>query len=308
MSNLIVMTFDTTAEAGDVRRALGRVEHQGLLDLEDAVVVIREPDGEIRVDNEVSSGVKQGAFNGAFVGVILGFMFPIAGMVAGAAAGALGARWLDRGVDRSFVEDVGAALQPGTSALVLVVNAANPDTALAALRPYQGRVHHTTLDPEAEAALRRALEERWESPVAGTSEPAGGPVPATAGPPATFPQDHVLGVIALPEEAERAALALADAGIDAGDIHLIRSEEAHLVRENLLQRNPFLYRLQSWLLSSNAGDPAAAYLRAARGGGNILAVRIRDDEQVGLVGRVLAQHHAHQVRSFTAWSTTELVP
>jgi hypothetical protein len=212
------------------------------------------------------------------------------------------------GVDPAFVEDVGAALGPGTSALFLVVNAANPDAALAALRPYRGRVHHTTLDPEAEAALRRALEERWESPAAAAAAPAGGPAPGTTGPPATFPEDHVLGVIALPEEAERAAQALADAGIDAGDVHLIPSQEAHLVRENLMQRNPFLQRLQSWLLSSNVGDPAEAYLRAARAGGNILAVRIRDDEQVGTVGRVLAQHHARGVRYFTAWSTTELVP
>ena len=306
MSNLIVMTFDNAAEAGEVRRALGRLERQGLLDLEDAAVVVRAPDGEVRVDNEVSSGVKVGAFGGALVGGLVTFLFPALGIVAGAAAGALGAKALHRGVDQSFVEEVSAALQPGTSALFLVVNAARQDAALAALQPHRGRVYHTTLDPEAEASLRRALGEPQGQPGADSAGPAGGPTPATEEPPASFPQDHVLGVIDRPEEAERAAQALRDAGIDAGDVHLIPSQQAHLVEENLRRRHPVLHGLQEWLLGSNVGEPADAYLRAARGGGNILAVRIRDKGQVDLVGRILAQHHGYLLRYFSAWSTAVL--
>ena len=152
MSDVIIMTFDDTDEAGSVRRALRRRERRGLLDLEGAAVVVREGSGETRVDNEVSSGMKAGTSGGAFAGLILGFMFPSAGAAVGAVGGARAARWLDRGVERAFVEEVSDSLRPGTSALLLVVTAAHPEAALAALRPYRGRVYHTTLDPEAEAA------------------------------------------------------------------------------------------------------------------------------------------------------------
>ncbi len=306
MSNLIVMTFDNAAEAGEVRRALGRLEGQGLLDLEDAAVVVREADGKARVDNEVSHGVKVGAFGGALVGGLVTFLFPALGIVVGTAAGALAAKALHRGVDQAFVEDVTASLRPGSSALFLVVNAARQDAALAALRPYRGRVYHTTLDPEDEASLRRALGDRPGPVAADTAGSAGGPTPAEEEPPGSFPQDHVLGVIDGLEEAELAAQALRQAGIDAGDVHVIPSEEAHLVRENLLRRHPVRHALQDWLLGSNVGEPAERYLRAARAGGNILAVRIRDRGQVERVGRVLAQHHARMVEYFSAWSTTVL--
>jgi uncharacterized membrane protein len=307
MSNLIVLSFENSAEAGDARRALRRLEHEGLLDLEDAAVVGRTLDGTLHVDNEVSRSVKIGAFGGAFVGAILGFMFPLAGIVAGAAVGALGARWLDRGVDPGFVKDVSAALQPGTSALFLVVNAANRDATLAALRAFPGRVYHTTLDSEAEAALRDALGNQPAPPAAATAPADGGP-PDRAEPPIGFPRDHVLGVIDRPEEADGAAQALRDAGIAAEDVHVIHGQEAQLLEENLKQRHPLLHAMQIWFLSSDMGDPATDYLRAARRGGTILAVRIRDGGQVERVGQVLAQHHAHLVRHFTAVTTTVLAP
>ena len=64
------------------------------------------------------------------------------------------------GLDRAFVEDVQAALRPGTSALFLEVRRADVNDALGALRPYRGTVYRTSLGPDQEEALREALRGR----------------------------------------------------------------------------------------------------------------------------------------------------
>jgi uncharacterized membrane protein len=86
------------------------------------------------------------------------FVFPLAGIALGAALGALVGRALDRGVSHSFVDEVKHTLRPGRSAPFLVVRESNADATLAALRGFRGDIIQTTLDSEAEEALREALE------------------------------------------------------------------------------------------------------------------------------------------------------
>jgi uncharacterized membrane protein len=49
-------------------------------------------------------------------------------------------------------------LEPGKSALFIVVREANIEAVLAALRPHRGKVIQTNLDSQLEAALRDALD------------------------------------------------------------------------------------------------------------------------------------------------------
>jgi uncharacterized membrane protein len=86
--------------------------------------------------------------------------FPLTGLVAGAAGGALVGKSLGKGVDQSFVKEVSDGLEPNTSALFVMVDGGNVEATLAALRPFKGEVHQTSLPPDVEASLRRALEER----------------------------------------------------------------------------------------------------------------------------------------------------
>ncbi len=158
MSNLIVMTFNTRDAAGEVRQALRELERSGRLSLDDAAVIVKDADGKLNIDNEVDRGVKIGAIGGGLLGLLLSFMFPLAGIVVGAAGGALVGRMADLGIDQQFVKDVSASLQPNSSALFVIVRDAAPDIVISALEPYQGTLHHTTLDPTVEAELRRALE------------------------------------------------------------------------------------------------------------------------------------------------------
>jgi uncharacterized membrane protein len=57
------------------------------------------------------------------------------------------------------VKEVSASLQPDSSALFVLVRDANPAVVRAVLEEHQGKIIQTTLSPEAEESLRKALEE-----------------------------------------------------------------------------------------------------------------------------------------------------
>ena len=161
MSNLIVVTFDDPEEAGKVLKSLRSVQKEGYLSLDDSAVVVKDEDGKVHVKNEMDRGVKIGAIGGGALGLLIGSVFfPIAGLVIGALAGGLVGKSVDLGVDQKFVKEVSEDIQPGTSALFFIVRDAEPDVAVAALRPYKGTVRHTTFPPEAEKELRRILKKR----------------------------------------------------------------------------------------------------------------------------------------------------
>jgi uncharacterized membrane protein len=161
MSNLIVVTFDNPDEAGKVLKTLHSAERSDYLSLDDAAVVVRDQEGKVHVHNETERGVKIGAVGGGLLGLMIAsIFFPIAGLVIGAVGGALVGKSLGTGVDKKFVEEVTEQLQPGTSALFVIVREGNPDVAVAALKPYKGTVLQTTFPPEAEDELRRILSKR----------------------------------------------------------------------------------------------------------------------------------------------------
>jgi uncharacterized membrane protein len=160
VSNVVVVTFDSETEAGELRHTLRNLQKQGLLDVEDAAVIMRDSEGKVKVDDETSHGTKVGAGVGAMAGLFVAFLFPIAGIAVGAAGGALVAHFMELGIDKQFVKDVTDSLQPGNSALLMVVNSANAAAVRGALGPYKGTVLQTSLDPDAEAALRDALKQR----------------------------------------------------------------------------------------------------------------------------------------------------
>lgn len=66
----------------------------------------------------------------------------------------------DVDLDKQFVQNVTETLKPGTSALFLMVEKADPDAVFTALRPFKGTLYQTTLPAEKVEALRQALKER----------------------------------------------------------------------------------------------------------------------------------------------------
>jgi len=78
-------------------------------------------------------------------------------MAVGAGLGALMGKVTKSGINKDFQDRVRDMLQPGTSALFLVVEKVTPDKAIAALKPFGGTVLQSNLSEDAEAELQAAL-------------------------------------------------------------------------------------------------------------------------------------------------------
>jgi uncharacterized membrane protein len=166
MAELIAVGFDGPQEADRVLTELQRLQKEYLVDLEDAVVVIRPPEGKVQLKqslNLVSAGAASGGLSGALWGSLIGLLFlnPLAGFAVGgllgAGTGALSGSLVDYGIDDDFIRSLSETLPPNSSALFVLVRKAQPEKVLAELKGVRGRILRTSLSPEQEDRLRAAL-------------------------------------------------------------------------------------------------------------------------------------------------------
>ena len=160
MSILIVVGYQDIHKAEEVRLQLGKLQRDYLLDLEDAVVVVKNDKGKVKV-NQAFNLTAAGAMSGGFWGSLIGLMFlnPLLGLAVGASAGAVSGALTDVGIDDKFMKELGATLTPGSSALfVLLRNPLTaPDKVLDELKGTGGTILKTSLSHEDEAKIQAAL-------------------------------------------------------------------------------------------------------------------------------------------------------
>ncbi len=159
MSHLIAVAFDDEQRADEVRSELLRLQKEYLVDLEDAVVALRKPDGKIKL-RQLYNVTTSGAITGGFWGTLIGLLFlnPLFGLAVGAAAGGVAGALTDVGIDDKFMKELAQRVQPGSSVLFVLVRQATPDKVLGELERYDGHVLHTSLSHEDEQRLRQAVE------------------------------------------------------------------------------------------------------------------------------------------------------
>jgi uncharacterized membrane protein len=158
MSDLVVVAFPTEEKAEEVRKKLFDMQQEYLIELGDAVVAVKQPDGHIKL-NQLFHPMAAGAAGGALWGTLIGMLFlmPLVGTALGAAAGALGGALTDAGIDDRFMKDAAQTLQSGNAALFLLIRKMTTDKVLAALQGVGGTVLRTSFDHTKEEALRQAL-------------------------------------------------------------------------------------------------------------------------------------------------------
>lgn len=158
MSDLLVITFPTEAQAEEVRKKLLGMQKEYLIELGDAVVAVKQPDGNVKL-NQLFQPVAAGAVSGALWGSLIGLLvlMPLAGAALGAASGALRGKMTDVGIDDDFMKEAAASLHSGDAALFLLIRKMTTDKVVAELRGTGGTILRSSFDETKEATLRQAL-------------------------------------------------------------------------------------------------------------------------------------------------------
>ena len=158
MSQLIAVAYPDLHKAQEVRIALLKLQKEHLIDLEDAVVVTKDARGKIQLHQAVNL-TAAGAVSGGFWGTLIGLIFlnPIFGAAVGASFGAISRALTDVGVDDKMMKELAAKLDPGTSALFVLVRSVTADKVLPEIQPFGGTILQSSLSHEDEARLQAAL-------------------------------------------------------------------------------------------------------------------------------------------------------
>jgi uncharacterized membrane protein len=120
----IVAAFKTEDGADNALAQLRSVEKQHLIDINNVAVLRCDQQGKVHIKEPTDMGGGRGAAIGAVVGGIAGLLFPpamLATAAGGAAIGGIAARLRDSGFDDDRLRELGKSLQPGTSALLAVI-------------------------------------------------------------------------------------------------------------------------------------------------------------------------------------------
>ena len=89
------------------------------------------------------------------------FLNPLLGWLGGAAigagSGALSGKLADYGINDEFIKSLGDKIQPGSSALFVLVRKVTPDRVLPDVAKYGGEILQTSLSAEQDERIRKAL-------------------------------------------------------------------------------------------------------------------------------------------------------
>jgi len=158
MSDLIAIGYPDETTALEAEEECQRLAHELIIQPDAIAAIVRDKDGKFKVTTNAHP-VAGGATYGMFWGLLFGLLFfvPFFGMAIGAGMGALLGKVEKSGINKQFQEQVRDMLQPGTSALFLVVEKVTPDKAVEALSKFGGKVLKTSLSKEAEEELQAEL-------------------------------------------------------------------------------------------------------------------------------------------------------
>jgi uncharacterized membrane protein len=160
-SNIVVLGFESRYGAEAMLSDVHHWQEEGLIEVEDAIIASAGPDGNVEIQQTHRSDKGKFALRGGGVGLVAGALLggPILGLVAGVTVGALKGSAKDKkfGLDDEFVRVVSGWVHAERSALFLLVKQADAEQLRVKLRPLKATVLSTTLAPEQEQNLRRAL-------------------------------------------------------------------------------------------------------------------------------------------------------
>lgn len=158
-STIMVLVYPTERVADEVMETVKHLQSMGLIEIEDACVVIKDTSGRIKIHQSHNLPLLAAA-GGAVLGTLLGMLFaaPYVGAAVGATAGIMGGTLADIGVDDDFMASVGSEMKPGTSALFLLLHHMTIDKSIPELAKHGGRILHTSFSRAQEERVKKMFE------------------------------------------------------------------------------------------------------------------------------------------------------
>lgn len=168
MSELVVFAYDDEETGKQAYAEVQELHRQFIVQLAGLAIITVDEDGKSHVDTP-GRFVGASAASGAMWGMLFGLLFlsPGIGALVGGAMGALFGKLNQSGVNNSFREQVHEMLRPGTTAVVIMATKMTEDKFAAAMKPFGGRLVHTSLSEQDEQELAGQLTGPAAAPAAG---------------------------------------------------------------------------------------------------------------------------------------------
>lgn len=121
---LVVAAFQDEGSANEALKALKRAHREKLIKIDNAAVLRKDHNGKLKFKETGDWGGGKGAAVGGAIGAAAGMILGPGAILTGAAGaliGGLAAKLRDSGFDDNRLKKLGEGLQPGTSAIVALV-------------------------------------------------------------------------------------------------------------------------------------------------------------------------------------------
>ena len=143
---VLFLVFPEEDGAGRAIESLREMDNAYAISILDAATLVKYSDGHPAVRQESLPSIRKGLGVGALIGGAIGLLFPpsIIGVAAvGAGMGAWGAKIAQDALESEDLREAARALEPGTSALVAVVDADWIAAVKASIAGYERLAVHT---------------------------------------------------------------------------------------------------------------------------------------------------------------------
>lgn len=161
MDNLMlyIATYDDAASATEDYRNL-QAAREADLEVVSSIVMHRDADGKVTVDEHGTGQVSSGALIGGAAGLVVGLFAPplLAATAVGAGIGAVAGKIAERREEKKIGIDLEEALPPDSSAILAIIDDRYLDRVDAALDKSLRKVEKA-IDEDDYEALQKAIDE-----------------------------------------------------------------------------------------------------------------------------------------------------
>jgi uncharacterized membrane protein len=157
---VVVVAFSDDSKAYEALATVKQLDGQGQIDLVEAEIVTRDPDGRVHVKDEAGDDNLVGTASGGLIGLVIGILGGPFGVLLGGATGLLlGSLWDldDADTTESALSEVSKTVRVGRNSLLAQVVEQSPDVLDAAMARLSGTVVRRPVY-EIEAEIARAQE------------------------------------------------------------------------------------------------------------------------------------------------------